>query len=589
MMSGPLFDSTSAAVFAISWSAVMRSTATVTPYLVPNSVHWRMNSVSAAGTKWTHWSNRMLAPCWRPGALRLVGTPPPPPPPPPQASRMGTAAAPAATSPAALRKRRLVQASRSGSYGLSSKSAIFSSPKRESPNSANGSLTIQHLYTDELRARAQNPAPVGVVGVGRMGRGVVDQVATMTGLRVRALADLDVERAVRAFTENGWERAQVTVTDREGDAQDALRRGSAVATADPLLVPKLPLEAVSECTGDPETGARVAMEAIANGRHVVMLNVEADVVVGPILAEKARQAGVVYTLAAGDQPGAIFEMCDWATTLGFRIVCAGRGTVLFPNDHHATTETYQEIALRNRMNPKIYNEFRDGTKSQLEMVAVGNVLKLPPEVRGMHEPQTGWQELGKVFSLKKDGGILESEGVIDMANAVTAGGEYVHVDKVFPGVFVVVTSEHSGVRSSMAALFEPGFGGTAQQWGPNWGLFRPYHLACVEVPMSVARAVVQGRPTGDLEGGMVAELVAVAKRELAPGDELDGGGGYAVYGLAERYEVARSERLLPFGFAYSGRVKRRVDIDHPLTWDDVEVDTSSFLYKLRQEQDSLFA
>jgi len=422
-----------------------------------------------------------------------------------------------------------------------------------------------------------------------MGRGVVDQVATMTGLRVRALADLDVERAVRAFTENGWERAQVTVTDREGEAQDALRRGSAVATADPLLVPKLPLEAVSECTGDPETGARVAMEAIANGRHVVMLNVEADVVVGPILAEKARQAGVVYTLAAGDQPGAIFEMCDWATTLGFRIVCAGRGTVLFPNDHHATPETYQEIALRNRMNPKMYNEFRDGTKSQLEMVAVSNVLQMPPARRGMHEPHCSWQDLGKVFSLQVEGGILEAEGVVDMANAVDASGNYVHEDKVFPGVFVVVTSEHPGVRSAMGSLFEPGFGGTAQQWGPNWGLFRPYHLACVEVPMSMARAIFSQKPTGDLRGGMVAELVAAAKKDLTPGDELDGGGGYTVYGLSEKSEVARRENLVPFGFAYHGRVTRPVARDQALSWDDVEIDRSGFLYRLRAEQDRLFS
>ena len=443
------------------------------------------------------------------------------------------------------------------------------------------------MYLAELRARRSNPARMAVVGVGRMGRGIVDQVSTMTGLQVRALADIDGDRALRGFTENGWEREGVVVTESVAVAQDALKAGKAVATQDPLLPPQLELDAVVESTGEPEVGARVADLSIRHRHHTVMLNVEADAVVGPILAERARQAGVVYTLAAGDQPGAIFEMAEWARSLGFRIVCAGRGTVLFPDDHHATPEKYLEIAQRNRMNPKMYNEFRDGTKSQLEMVAVGNVLRMPPEVRGMHEPQCGWQELGKVFSLERDGGILRREGVIEMANAVRADGEYVHQDKVFPGVFVVVTSDHAGVRSSMAALFEPGFGGTAQQWGPNWGLFRPYHLACVEVPMSVARAVVQGRPTGDLQGGMVAELITVAKRDLQPGDELDGGGGYTVYGLAERFEVARDQSLLPFGFAYSGRVKRPVAVDEALTWDDVEVDRAGFLYELRQEQNRL--
>ena len=443
------------------------------------------------------------------------------------------------------------------------------------------------MYLAELRARRSDPALMAVVGVGRMGRGIVDQVSTMTGLEVRALADIDGDRALRGFTENGWDRDDVVVTDSLAAAQDAVKAGNAVATEDALLPPQLDLDAVVESTGVPEVGAEVAETSIRHRHHTVMLNVEADVVVGPILARRARDAGVVYTLAAGDQPGAIFEMAEWALSLGFRIVCAGRGTVLFPDDHHATPEKYLEIAQRNRMNPKMYNEFRDGTKSQLEMVAVGNVLQMPPEVRGMHEPQCGWQDLGKVFALENDGGILKREGVIDMANAVRADGEYVHEDKVFPGVFVVVTSSHAGVRSSMAALFEPGFGGTAQQWGPNWGLFRPYHLACVEVPMSVARAVVQGRPTGDLQGTMVAELITVAKRDLKPGDELDGGGGYTVYGLAEKYDVARAQNLLPFGFAYSGRVKRPVPIDEALTWDDVDVNRSGFLYELRQEQDRL--
>lgn len=446
------------------------------------------------------------------------------------------------------------------------------------------------MYLEELRRLSSDPVPVALVGVGRMGRGIVDQISTMVGLRVRALADIDPERAVRAFTENGWDPDHVVFAESPDPAEDALRRGQAVVSPDARLVAGLEgVHAVVESTGVPDLGAEVAAISIARGHHTVMLNVEADAVIGPILAERARLRGVVYTLAAGDQPGAIFEMAEWARCLGFEIVCAGRGTVLYPDDHHSTPEKYAEIANRNRMNPKMYNEFRDGTKSQLEMVAVSNVLRLPPARRGMHEPFCKWQDLGKVFSLRSDGGILEATGVVDMANAINSSGEYVHEDKVFPGVFVVVTSPHAGVRSSMASLFEPGFGGTAQQWGPNWGLFRPYHLACVEVPMSIARAVVQGRPTGDLRGGMVAELVAVAKRDLSPGEELDGGGGYTVYGLSERSEIARAENLLPFGFAYEGtRVKRPLARDQALRWDDVEPDTGSFLYRLRREQDGLF-
>ena len=441
------------------------------------------------------------------------------------------------------------------------------------------------MYLAELQDRMSTPVRVGVVGIGRMGRGVVDQVATMPGMRVMATADVDLSRAEAGLRENG---ADPLVTDELGRAQDALRRGRPVATSDARLIPQLELDAVVEATGLPAVGARVAADAIENGRHVVMLNVEADVVVGPILAERARRSRVVYTLAAGDQPGAICELAEWSQTLGFRIVCAGRGTVLFKDDHHATPDTYREQAERNRNNPKMYCSFRDGTKSQTEMAAVSNVLRMPPEVRGMHEPYCRWQDLGRVFSLERDGGILSTEGVVDMANAIDPSGRYVYEDKVFPGIFVVVTSDHAGVRSSMGSLFEPGFGGTAQQWGPNWGLFRPYHLACVEVPISVARAALQHRPTGDLRGGLVAELIAVAKRDLKPGDELDGAGGYSVYGLSERYEVARGRQMLPLGFAYSGRLRRPVDRDQALTWDDVEVERSGFLYELRREQDRLF-
>lgn len=445
------------------------------------------------------------------------------------------------------------------------------------------------MYLAELQRMNDDPVQVSIVGVGRMGRGIVDQIATMVGMRVRALADVDLQRAIDGFNENGWHRDQVCVTERLGEAEDALRRGRVVASQDPLLVAQLgPIHAVVESTGQPEVGARVATTAIDAGKHTIMLNVEADIVVGPILAERARRRGVVYTLAAGDQPGAIFELVEWARTLGFEIVCAGRGTVLYPNDHHATPETYAEMARKNAQNPKMYCEFRDGTKSQCEMVAVSNVLRMPPARRGMHEPHTTWIDLGKVFSLKKDGGILDQVGVVDMANAIDPSGHYIHQDKVFPGIFAVVTSPHPGVRSSMVSLFEPAFGGIGRQEGPNWGLFRPYHLCSIEVPMSIARAVVQHRPTGDLQGGPVAELIAVAKKDLQPGDALDGGGGYTAYGLSERYEVAQQAGLLPFGFAYSGNVKRPVKQDEPLHWDDVDVDRASFLYQLRHEQQQRF-
>src|SRR5260370_4592159 len=228
-----------------------------------------------------------------------------------------------------------------------------------------------------------HPIRLGVVGIGRMGRCVVDEVATMRGMRVMAAADVVLGRAEACLRENGGDPV---VTDELGPAQDALRQGRPVATADASLVPQLELDALVEATGLPEVGARVAADAIEHRRHVVMLNVEADVVVGPILAERARRAGVVYTLAAGDQPGAIFELAEWAQTLGFKVVCAGRGTVLYPDDHHATPATYREQAERNQNNPKMYCSFRDVTNSQTEMAAVSNLFRRPPEVRDKPEP-----------------------------------------------------------------------------------------------------------------------------------------------------------------------------------------------------------
>src|SRR5260370_24697157 len=236
------------------------------------------------------------------------------------------------------------------------------------------------MYLAELRSRAE-PIRGGVVGIGRMGRGVVDQVATRPGMRVMAAADLDLARAEACLRQDG---AEAVVTDLLGPAQDALRRGRPIVTADARLLPQLELDALVEATGLPEVGARVAADAIENHVHVVMLNVEADVVVGPILAERRRRAGVVYTLAAGDQPGAIFELAEWAQTLGFRIVCAGRATALSTDSHHAPPDTYREQAERNQNNPKMYCSFRDGTKSQTEMAAVSNDLPMPAEGAGMH-------------------------------------------------------------------------------------------------------------------------------------------------------------------------------------------------------------
>lgn len=442
------------------------------------------------------------------------------------------------------------------------------------------------VFRRELLKRegSGDPIKVGVVGAGRMGTGVINQIFTMRGMKVVAVADLVEDRAFRAFKENGM-GGQIVVASQEGPAQDVLHQGRVVVTQDALLLSRLDLDAIVEATGFPEIGAKVAYASILERTHVVMLNVEADVVVGPILNRLARAAGVVYTLAAGDQPGAICEMAEWATGLGLKIVCAGRGTLRGPGDREATPEDSKEKAEKLGLNSKMYNSFRDGTKAQTEMTAVANALGLPPEVRGMHEPFACVDDLPRLFCMKEEGGLLHQEGVVDLANGITPDGKLVKEGKVFPGVFLVVTSDHPGVREDLAYVMDPTLIDPSKK-GKNFVLFRPYHLCSIETPNSVAQAVLFGQPTGAPEGKPVAELITVAKRDLKAGEILDGGGGFTVYGLIERAEVAKAQNLLPFGFAYEARLTADVKKGEAIRWDQVHVDEDSFLLKLWRLQEA---
>jgi len=313
-----------------------------------------------------------------------------------------------------------------------------------------------------------------------------------------------------------------------------------------------------------------------------MLNVEADVMVGPILSRMARSAGIVYTLASGDQPGAICEMYDWAKSLGLEVVAAGRGTQLGPQGRCVTPDAFEELAGRVGGNAKMLCSFHDGTKSQVEMAAVSNALGLVPDTRGMHEPFACVEDLGKVFSLKEMGGILSRNGVVELANSFRPDGVEVRQGMVNPGVFLVVTSDHPEIQKAFSHLFR-----RIEKVGPNYGLFRPYHLTAVETPYSVVRASLYGEATGAAGDRLITEVITVAKKDLKKGEILDGGGGYTVYGLVEKAEEAREEGLLPLGFAYGIPVLEDIRRDTPIRTNQVALDTGTFLYKLRQMQDTL--
>ncbi len=412
---------------------------------------------------------------------------------------------------------------------------------------------------DRLEAlqKAGTPIRVGLVGAGQMGRGFIAQVAGIPGMEVSAAADINPDLAAEAFRRAGLEPTfGLNGTSVNSVCPAITDDASEVARSDRVDV-------VVEATGVPEVGARVAYEAIQNGKHVVMLNVETDVTVGATLQKMAGSAGVVYTGSAGDEPGAIMELFDFAASLGFEVVVAGKGKNN-PLDFSATPESLAGEAERKRMNPKMLASFVDGTKTMVEMAAVANATGFVPDVPGMHGPEeTDPNRLPETFALEKDGGILSKLGVVD------------YVRGVAPGVFVIVRSVPGDVRETLSYL--------GQGAGPNHVFYRPYHLTSLETPISVARAAIFGEPTITALGDPVAEVVAVAKRDLDAGDILGGIGAADYYGWTRTVESAVG--TLPVGLASGAKVVRPVAKGEEVPRSAVEISEGSFVAGLRRMQE----
>ncbi len=447
------------------------------------------------------------------------------------------------------------------------------------------------MFTERLiqRDAEHNPIRVGIIGVGKFGGGLVAQIAGMRGMVTSVIADIEPERARKAYVDSGVSQADVRTAETTNDIDDAIRAGKPVIAEDGLLVAQAEtVDVVVEVTGIPEVGARMAYEAITHGKHVVMVNVEADVTVGPILRHLADAAGVVYTLVDGDQPGCIMNLVDWARSLGFEIVAAGRGTVFYHDDRAGTPDTVPErfgfdadTLERRTINRKMYNTFRDGTKAQVEMTALANAAGLPPDVRGMHEPAANISEIAQRFSLEAEGGILQRHGVVELANSVAADGKTLLPNGLGMGVFAVIRTERDIIQEDLA-FYGLHSGGN----GNNYLLYRPYHLVAVEAPISIMKAALHGEATGSPLIVPVAETITVAKQALAAGETLDGGGGYTVNGLCERADVTRRDGLLPLGLAHGARLTRSVEEGQAITCAMVEMPTHSFVYKLRQLQEA---
>jgi predicted homoserine dehydrogenase-like protein len=421
----------------------------------------------------------------------------------------------------------------------------------------------------EALESADESVSVAIVGVGRMGRSLAVASQYVDGVAVTALADVRTDRGRSVAAEMGHGDEEVALVETAAEGDEARANGQVVVTGDAMVPAAMDdVDAVIAATGVPDVGARVAVRSILDGKHVVMLTDETDAAVGPYLSELAASAGVVYSGAAGDEPSAILELYDFARSLGFEVLAAGKGKNN-PLDRQATPETLAAEAEGKDLNPEIYTAFVDGTNSMLEMTMVANATGLCVDTRGLHGPEVGSvDELSEVFTTEAEGGIISRTGVVDYA---LGGG-------VAPGVFVVVTSDSEKIRADLEYL--------KMGTGPNFVLHRSFHIPTMEPLLTAGRAELYG-DANIVPQAPVADTVAVAKRDLTAGEEIDGIGGETVYGLAENADVAREENLVPISLLPGATVERNIDAGEALTHDDVSPQQGE-LYHLWQLQDSHF-
>ena len=427
-------------------------------------------------------------------------------------------------------------------------------------------------YKLEQLEEARTPILAAIIGAGQMGRGMVAQMTSMQGMRPAVLVDRTLQKVKDAFNNAGLiEGRDYQAADTIEAASGLLAQGIRVAATKTELATHTPaIHCVVEATGVPDVGAKVALDAIDNKKHIVMLNVEADVCIGHILYQRAQEAGVVYTGSAGDEPGAVMELYDFSKALGFDVRVIGKGKNN-PIDYGATPHSVAEEALRRGIGPRMLAAFKDGTKTMVELTAMANATGFLPDIPGAHGPKAGVADLPQLLSLKSEamGGILSSYGVVE------------YIDGIAPGVFVIISTEQPDALHELNYL--------SMGEGPNFCLYRPYHLCSLETPISVARAVLYQEPTIVPRAGLIAETGTVAKINLFAGDALDGIGGFCLRGTFLSAKETREKNILPIGLITPGaKMRRAVKQGDFVTYDDVELDEKAQVVRLRRLQDQMF-
>ena len=435
------------------------------------------------------------------------------------------------------------------------------------------------------RHKEKGPLRVGLIGAGKFGSMYLAQARETRGIHLAAIADLAPARAVEALRRTGWHDGQGAAAS----LPDALAKGTTFITDDAIgMIASPGLDVIIDATGSPSAGIAHVLACCRQGKPIVMVNVEADALAGPLLARRAKEAGIIYSLAYGDQPALICELVDWALACGFTVVAAGKGTKYLPVYHQSTPETVwshygftEEQVAKGDFNAKMFNSFLDGTKSAIEMAAVANATGLIPPKDGLRFPPCGADDLPRILKPRTEGGLLDETGQVEVVSSLERDGRPVYRDLRW-GVFVTLTTENP----YSARCFRE-YGVVTDDSGRYTALYRPAHLIGLELGISVASVALRGEPTGSARD-FTGDVVATAKRDLHPGDILDGEGGSTVYGtlLPARRSVAAG--YFPIGLAHQIKVTKPVTAGERVKWSDVVYDSHDDTVKFRLEMEAVF-
>ncbi len=439
----------------------------------------------------------------------------------------------------------------------------------------------------QLKARAADhkPVRVAIIGAGKFGSMYLSQVPRTPGVHLVAVIDLSPDRAKASLARVGWSQANYSAKS----LAEAAKTGATFITDDAqAVIASDHIDMVIDSTGSPAAGVHHALLCCEHRKHIIMVNVEADVLAGPLLARRAAQAGIIYSMASGDQPALIAELVDWARTIGLEVVCAGKGTKYLPVYHQSTPETVwghygfsEEQVAGGDFNAQMFNSFLDGTKSALEMAAVANACDLLPPSDGLLFPPCGVDDLPHILRPVSDGGILAQKGTVEVVSSMERDGRPVFRDLRW-GVYAVFEAPSPYVMDCFAQ-----YGLKTDSTGRYAAMYKPYHLIGLELGISVASIALRGEATG-ATGDWRGDVVATAKRALKAGETLDGEGGFTVYGKV--IPAADSLRLggLPIGLAHHMVLKRDMAAGQVVSWNDVDFDASKQVVKVRLEMEDMF-